>query len=479
MSDRHSTKLLEDAWKWASETTGQILNHTSTNPPAFNVDELEQKVRAISVPVLLIHGTGDRVVYHESSRVLQKMIPGSELVLLDGAGHIPNPRYPVKVNHLIKGFVDAVYGIQRVEPVWHVGAARPKKVLYISSPIGLGHARRDLAIAEEIRVANPDVQIDWLAQDPVTRVLEAGGERIHPASRHLASESSHIETESGEHDLNAFQAIRNMDEILTSNFMLFDEVVQDGQYDLVVGDETWELDYHLHENPNLKKTAYTWMTDFVGWLPMTSGGEREAYVAADYNAEMIRHISRYKRVRDKAIFVGNSDDIIDATFGPGLPAIRDWTEANYDFAGYVTGFDPAALGPKDEMRDELGYDPEEKVCIVTVGGSGVGASLIKRIVEGFPIVRRLAPELRMVVVTGPRIDPESLPQVAGVEYRSYVDRLYRHLAVADVCHRPRWPHHDDGAHRLEGSIHLRPTAQSLRAELPRSCSSRSLWGRAG
>ena len=39
----------------------------------------------------------------------------------------------------------------------------------------------------------------------------------------------------------------------------------------------------------------------------------------------------------------------------------------------------------------------------------------------------------MIVVTGPRIDPESLPPVEGIEYKSYVDRLYRHLSVADLA----------------------------------------------
>ena len=53
------------------------------------------------------------------------------------------------------------------------------RALYISSPIGLGHAQRDVAIARELRRLQPDLQIDWLAQDPVTRVLEGGG-RAHP-----------------------------------------------------------------------------------------------------------------------------------------------------------------------------------------------------------------------------------------------------------------------------------------------------------
>ncbi len=352
---------------------------------------------------------------------------------LDGSGHIPTGRYPVKVNHRIKEYDGRVYGSQRPQPAWARGHGRRRRVLYISSPIGLGHARRDLAIADELRKVHPDVEIDWLAQDPVTRVLEANGESIHPASRVMANESAHIEDESGEHDLAVFQALREMDEILLSNFMLFDEVIEAGQYDLVIGDESWEVDYHLHENPNLKKTSYAWMTDFVGYVPMPSRGEREAFVAADYNAEMISQIARYKRIRDKAIFVGHPEDIIDGTFGPDLPVIREWTEDNYDFAGYVTGFDPAALGAREELREELGYEEDERVCIVTVGGSGVGESLIRKVVEAYPTAKRAVSDLRMIVVTGPRIDPERLPQVEGIEYKSYVDRLYRHLSVADLA----------------------------------------------
>ncbi len=48
-------------------------------------------------------------------------------------------------------------------------------MLYISSPIGLGHARRDVAIARELRELVDGVEIDWLAQNPVTRVLEREG----------------------------------------------------------------------------------------------------------------------------------------------------------------------------------------------------------------------------------------------------------------------------------------------------------------
>ncbi len=104
-----------------------------------------------------------------------------------------------------------------------------------------------------LRLLHPDLEIEWLAQDPVTRVLAARGETIHPASAHLANESGHIESECGEHDLHAFRAVRRMDEILINNFMVFDELMEREPFDLVIGDEAWDVDYFLHENPELKR----------------------------------------------------------------------------------------------------------------------------------------------------------------------------------------------------------------------------------
>ena len=70
---------------------------------------------------------------------------------------------------------------------------------------------------------------------------------------------------------------------------------------------------------------------------------------------MIEHIDRYPRVRDRALFVGDPDDVVDERFGPDLPAIRDWTEQHFDFPGYVTGFTPVA--DRERLRAELGYRP--------------------------------------------------------------------------------------------------------------------------
>ncbi len=285
-----------------------------------------------------------------------------------------------------------------------------KRVLFVSSPIGLGHAQRDVAIARELRARVPDLRIDWLAQHPVTEVLAAEGERIHPASVHLASESGHFESESAEHDLHCFHAWRRMDEILVANFMLFHDVVSEDAYDLWIADEGWEIDYFLHEHPELKRAPYVWLTDFVGLLPVEDGDDYERFLARDYNAEMVEHVAASPGLRDRALFVGNREDVVPAALGDALPMIAEWTEQHFDFTGYISGFDPVHPGDREALREELGYGEGEKVCLVSVGGSGIGETLLRRVIEAYPLARRRVPELRMVVVAGPRIDPAGLPQ---------------------------------------------------------------------
>ncbi|MFH0245555.1 alpha/beta fold hydrolase [Streptomyces sp. HK10] len=469
-NDPHSTKHIEDGVSWGLETTPETLAATLSPrvavPPARTAEVLRAMAPLVRCPVLVVHGDRDEITPVELGRSLASLL-GAELVELPGAGHCPQARHPVRVNRLLRRFVDRTVpaaergagtgtGIAADRPAAggrqaggealpaagtgpsgarnaSRGPSRPPRVLYLSSPIGLGHARRDLAIADELRAVVPDAHVEWLAQDPVTRVLAARGERVHPASALLASESRHIEAESCGHDLHVFQAMRRMDEILVANFMTFLDVLENDRYDLVVGDEAWEVDHFLHEDPAVKRARFAWLTDFVGYLPMPGGGERERLLTADYNAEMIGHIENRPRVRDASLFVGDPEDVVSMPFGPGLPDIRSWTEEHYRFTGYITGFDPVDVGDREELRAELGYAPGETVVVAAVGGSGVGASLLRRVIAAHPLAAADIPGLRTVVVTGPRLDPDALPDAPGVDKRAYVPDLHRHLAACDLA----------------------------------------------
>ena len=438
----HSTKQIEDGIGWAHEADVEALIASAVGrgaAPSTRRDQLAL-ARKVSCPVLVVSAPRDLITSHADAVALARAARG-RLVTVPGGSHAPHARKPVQVNLELRRLVEQVASpasdagdLARVTPrrASTSGGSRPR-VLYVSSPIGLGHARRDIAIVRELRTRVPDAQVDWLAQSPVSDVLALEGERVHPASRHLASESRHIESESGEHDLHCFQAIRRMDEILVANFMVTLDVLRESRYDLCIADEGWDIDYFLHENPQEKRTPFAWLTDFVGWLPMPDGGPREAVLTADYNREMVEHIARHPSVRDRALFVGNADDIVPDALGPGLPLIRDWTTEHFDFVGYVTGFDPEPLSDRAALRAELGYPDDEQVCIVTVGGTSVGTPLLRQMVAAFPAAKDRIPGLRMIVVAGPRIDPGTIPRAEGLEVKPYVHHLYRHLAACDLA----------------------------------------------
>ncbi len=431
-SEAHTTKGFEDVVEWGMGTDAATLISSWLADNAAPLTRRDQLAlaRRVRCPVLVINGTEDKLTSFADAQLLVKTT-GGKLLAMQGGDHVPQVRRPVAVNLAIREFADPSF---RRDPTVHRANGR-RRALYVSSPIGLGHARRDVAIARELRTLVPDLQIDWLAQDPVTRVLEAEREHIHPASARLASETRHLESEADGHDLHCFHALRRMDEILTANFMVFDDVARETPYDLWIGDEAWELDHHLHENPSRKRAPFAWLTDFVGWLPMPSGGEREAFLTADYNLEMVEHVRDHPEIRDRSIFVGNPEDIVGDRLGPELPHIRAWTERHFDFSGYVTGFEPVERGDRERVRTELGYRPSERVCVVSVGGSGVGASLLLRVIAAYPAAKELVPELRMIVVAGPRIDPAILggnDPVDGLEVHAFVRDLPRHLAACDL-----------------------------------------------
>jgi predicted glycosyltransferase len=351
------------------------------------------------------------------------------MVTIGEGGHLLPARDPVAFCRLVREFT----GVQPARSTWVRAMARKRKALFVSSAIGLGHVQRDLAIARSMRAQQPDLEVDWFTVPPASTYLEREGERVHPITQRLANESRHFENQAGEHDLQAFFALRTMDEVMARNFLVFADLLAQEHYDIVIGDEAWDVDYHYHENPELKRQPFVFLTDFVGCLPMEEGNEREAFLCADRNADDIEHVARYPWIRDRAIFVGNVEDTPELPFGPGLPDIRAWTRRNYTFTGYALPFDPKALADTDALRARHGYRPHEKLVIAAVGGTAVGAPLLHRIAQTFPLMRKQVPELRMVLVAGPRVPREAFPQHEGLDVLPYVHNLFEHLACADLA----------------------------------------------
>jgi predicted glycosyltransferase len=434
----HSLKGIEDGIAWGKETTAEVLIEVLRQ---IRKDDVRDQLAKITVPTLVLHGTRDRIVPYKIGVEIAETIPGARLVTFENGGHGLAGREPVTVNRLIRDFVlERPVTSRTVPPTTERPTAklpartRERRILFLSSPIGLGHIQRDLAIARALRAQYPDVTVDFLAADPADRVVRHLGERVHPATRLLLNESAHFESWTADHELHAFNALWDMDEIMAANFMVFADVVEAEDYDLWIGDEGWDLDYYLHENPGLKRAPYVFLTDFIGVLPMRSDpASTEFRRAWEKNAENIDHLRLHPDVRDLSIMVGDEEDVLDREFGPELPNMRQWAREHFQFSGYTYHFDPATYRDRAALRRRLGYREGERVILASVGGTRAGRHLLAKCAEAFAGVAGQLPDTRLVLVAGPRLDPRELASHPRIEVRPFVPDLYEHHAAVDLA----------------------------------------------
>ena len=101
-SEPHSTKQREDCIGWAGETTPEML--LASVGTVLDADTIMGWAEKVSVPTLVIHGEDDHVSPLAGGETMARVTHG-ELVVLEGSGHIPLARDPVRVNLLIRDFV--------------------------------------------------------------------------------------------------------------------------------------------------------------------------------------------------------------------------------------------------------------------------------------------------------------------------------------------------------------------------------------
>jgi pimeloyl-ACP methyl ester carboxylesterase/predicted glycosyltransferase len=438
LPEPHSLKGIEDGVAWVGESSPEIYIESLAQ---ISKDDVYDLLGQIRTPTLIFHGTEDPVVPYRHGERFAKAVPGARLVTFDGGGHSLPGREPVKVNRGIRDFVLGAPVESRTIPrMAERVTARPprrgsaRRVLWLSSPIGLGHIQRDIAMARRLRELHPEVTVDFLAADPARRVVEVSGERLHPATDRLLNESAHFEEWSKDHELHAFNALWDMDEIMAANFGVFADVAEAGDYDLWVGDEGWDLDYYLHENPDLKRAPYAFVTDFIGMLPMRDDPMSTEFRRAwEKNAENIDHLRLHPDVRDLSLLVGDEEDVLDRPFGPDLPNMRQWAREHFKFSGYTYHFDAKEYADRARLRHELGYRNGERVILVSVGGTRVGKNLLRKCADAFALAAPQLQDTRMILVAGPRLDPGDFPRVRGLEVHAFVPHLFRHHAAADLA----------------------------------------------
>ena len=230
-TEPHSTKPIEDCIGWGLETTAETLVATQLRE-WMDEDTARDLCRRVRCPVRVIQGSEDAIT-GPGRGSLSPRRPAASSSCSRARGTARTCAIQSRSTSSCASSLPCRGRPHNGCAGSHAASARCTSRRRSASATHSATPRSPTSSGSSI----PDLEIDWLAQHPVTKVLEARGERIHPGSALLANESSHIESECAEHDLHCFQAIRRMDEILLANFMVFHDLIRDEQYDLWIGDE--------------------------------------------------------------------------------------------------------------------------------------------------------------------------------------------------------------------------------------------------
>ena len=306
------------------------------------------------------------------------------------------------------------------------------RVLYVSGSFGLGHVTRDLAVARELRRQCSDVDIEWLAGPPATDMLTAAGEKLVAERAGYRNESGLAEAtaQSGRLSLTTY-VFRSLITWL-HNARLLGAAARRGKFDVIVGDETYEVPvanaFGIRVLPNV---PFLMLYDFWG-MEVTTHSVLERMGAWMLNVIWAQEWRVTKRGRNAAIFFGEIEDLPDRPFGFLLPNRRRYAKDHVEFVGYPLSFDLSAVPPRDDLRRDLGYG-DAPLVVCSVGGTSIGRELLELCGRAFPLAAARVPGLQMVLVAGPRIDPDSLDVPEGVVRRGLVPDLWRHLAACDLA----------------------------------------------
>ncbi|MFC1502300.1 glycosyltransferase [bacterium] len=307
-----------------------------------------------------------------------------------------------------------------------------RNILFISGSCGLGHVTRDMAVANALRKLHPDIKISWLASYPAIQALQEAGEYLIPETEEYASVSCPAERAAKGTHLNLLEYLIKSKKEWNKNFEIYKKINSQGKFDLIIGDETYEISAGMKKELVEKTAPYVVIYDFVGLDAMTKN-PKEWFGIYMWNRIWSKHFKKgIAHPADLILLVGVEEDIPDKSFGFLLPNRRAWAKSLCQFVGYIFNFNPKDYSDKAKIRSKLKYG-KESLIVCSIGGTSIGKGLLELCSQAYPILKEKIPDVHMVLVCGPRLSTEALDIPQGIEVKEYVPDLFEHFAACDLA----------------------------------------------
>jgi predicted glycosyltransferase len=305
-----------------------------------------------------------------------------------------------------------------------------KQILFISGSLGLGHITRDVALADALRHRNPNLQIWWLAGEPAKTYLEHRGESLVDEAQQCGSETEIAESVSNGVGLNLISYTWQVRGAWLRTVKIFKQVMSRCHFNLVIGDETYEIALALSYKLVRISIPFVMIYDFIG---LDSPTRNPLHITGAYILNLLWALDhKLLTWPNMGLFVGEPEDIPDSRMGFMLPNRRKHAEKHYEFIGYIIGFDPTELKNRNKLRTTLGYG-EKPLILCTVGGTSIGKGLLELCGKTYKPLKEKLGDLNMILICGPRINPNTLQVPKEVTVKGFVPRVHEHLAACDLA----------------------------------------------
>ena len=264
-------------------------------------------------------------------------------------------------------------------------------VLFFASPIGLGHATRDIAICEELKSLTRE-KISVITGSPAYDIFVNYG---YSAENVYNPEQFDIDSSMQLHSrlkwlFNYFMYYRRCKQI-ASGFV-------DGIDDLIVSDEDF-ASIAIGEKKDRKRVVITDLleTHFVSGM----------FVALEsrMNKSMLNMLAKCNRV-------------IIPDFGEDVD--------NISYVGPIVR--KSSISDRDQLRKKLGI--EKRTILISIGGTSAGRHLIEKALNAYNKLRSEM-DLDLFVATGPSLSKFENNQT---DYRNigFVDNLHEFIYASDL-----------------------------------------------
>jgi uncharacterized protein (TIGR00661 family) len=89
---------------------------------------------------------------------------------------------------------------------------------------------------------------------------------------------------------------------------------------------------------------------------------------------------------------------------------------------------PKNMPSKEDLRNQLGFDTDEKIVLVTVGGSDFGKELLRLICDASSLMNYD----RLIFVTGPQIEADFIKESKKILKKKFLNNMMDWMKISDV-----------------------------------------------